>query len=359
VKSLSGVMAVFVAVLIFSAIPSAFANDMNAVIVPETDHGEARYIGFKNITLRYPAGSALANDLNRAVADQPNREIRISQSISGNTTSSDSGVISAITAFNRAMLDKGTPVQVTDIRLTYTAVIRPGETTTLISYKIEAVPKIERFVLGAGSNEGYTSQIVDLEWRGIHVTTPINVDVTNYGNMDINRPISLIHGVYPQLASQIEASSAAEMFEEPILDFRKFDQKMDTWHFLFDPSGSLVETSAFFREESGAKVVSIYSLGESSFREGTFEAEEKRVDVNLSGTNVRINSQIPAPSGQVQISGFSSLDVSQPDAEIASVSVEAPEGAYTATGGFPIQVLLVLGGMMGAIAVFILWKARK
>jgi LPXTG-motif cell wall-anchored protein len=31
----------------------------------------------------------------------------------------------------------------------------------------------------------------------------------------------------------------------------------------------------------------------------------------------------------------------------------------TSTGGFPIQVLLVLGGMMGAIAIFILFKARK
>jgi hypothetical protein len=31
----------------------------------------------------------------------------------------------------------------------------------------------------------------------------------------------------------------------------------------------------------------------------------------------------------------------------------------TATGGFPLQVLLVLGGMMGAVAVFVLVKARK
>jgi hypothetical protein len=257
------------------------------------------------------------------------------------------------------MLDKGTPAQVTELRLTYTAVIKPGETSTLISYKIEVFPKLERFVLGAGSNEGYTSQIVDLEWRGIHVTQPINVDVVGYGVMDINRPISLVDHIYPQLASQIEVSQAAEIFEEPILDFRKFDQKMDSWHFLFDPSGSLAQTSAFFREESGARVVSIYSLGESSFREGTFEAEEKEADITLAETAARINSQVPAPSGQIQIAGFSALDVSQPDAEIASVSVEAPEGAYTATGGFPIQVLLILGGMMGAIAVFILWKARK
>jgi hypothetical protein len=165
--------------------------------------------------------------------------------------------------------------------------------------------------------------------------------------------------LYPELAQQIEGSGAAEIFNDPILDFEKFDQRMDTWHFLFDPSGSLVETSSFFREESGARVVSIYSLGESSFREGTFKAEEKDAEANLMGGTVGVHSQVPAPSGQIQISGFSKVDVSQPEAEVASVSVEAPAGASTATGGFPIQVLLVFGGMMGAIAIFILIKARK
>lgn len=355
-KSLSAVAALVAAVLVLSALPSAFANDMNAIIIPETNKGEAHYIGVKNITLRYPAGSAVASEFN----DQG--ETRVTHTIRGDVNSEDPGVISAITAFNRAMLDIGSPTQVTNLRLTYTAAIKPSETSTLISYKIEVVPVVEKFVLGAGSNEGYTSKIVDLEWRGIHVTEPINVAVPVDGTtseIDINRPMSLMQVVYPEIADQLENSQSAEIFDEPILDFRKFDQKMDSWHFLFDPSGSLVETSAFFREESGAKVTSIYSLGESSFREGTFEAEEKDATATLVGTSVAVHSQVPAPSGQIQISGFSALDVSQPDAEFASVSVEAPEGAYTATGGFPIQVLLILGGMMGAIAIFILWKARK
>lgn len=351
-KSLSAVAAVIAAVLAFSAIPGAFANDMNAIIVPQTDKGELHYIGVKNITLRYEAGSAAANALS-------GEDTRVTHTISGNVSSQDSGVISAITAFNRALLDKGSPAQVSELRLIYTATIKPSETSTLISYKIEAIPTTSKFVLGAGSNEAGASQIVDLEWRGILVNEPIMVNVPSYGEMDINRPMGLMHAVYPEVAEQIEASQAAEIFDEPILDFIKFDQKMDSWHFLFDPSGSLVETSAFFREESGAKVTSIYSLGESSFREGTFEAEEKDATTTIAGTNVAVHSQVPAPSGQIQIAGFSNLDVSQPDAEIASVSPEAPEGFTTATGGFPIQVLLILGGMMGAIAIFILWKARK
>lgn len=351
-KSLSAVATMLAALLAVSAIPSAFANDMNAILVPEANKGEAHFIGVKNISLRYAAGSAIANELG-------NKETRVTHTISGGTNSTDSGVKSAIDAFNRALLDKGSPTQVTDIRLVYTAAIKPSETSALISYKIEAVSTIEGFVLGAGSNEGFSAQLVDLEWRGILVTEPIIVDIPSYGERDINRAIGLMHSVHPELAEQIEASQGAEIFDEPILDFRKFDQRMDSWHFLFDPSGSLVQSSSFFREESGAKVVSIYSLGESSFREGTFEAEEKDASASIGGANVAVHSQVPAPSGQVQIAGFSAVDVSQSDAEFATVSSEAPEGAYTATGGFPIQVLLILGGMMGAIAVFILWKARK
>ncbi|MGI0037718.1 MAG: hypothetical protein ACRD99_05115 [Nitrososphaera sp.] len=359
-KPLSAVATVITAALMFAALPGAFANDMNGQIVPEHNIGEVQYLGFKNLTLRFPAGSAIAD----AFSEVDTKNIRISSAqITGNATSQDSAVVSAITAFNRALLDVKSPTQVSAIKLLYTADIKPNDEGALVSFKVNAVPTIEKFSLGDGNLEGLSSKIVDLEWRGIRVTEPILVDLKHgdreLGATDINRPIGLLEKLYPELAEQLKGSAADEIFTEPILDFRKFDQKLDTWHFLFDPSGSLVETSAFFREESGARVVSVYSLGESSFREGTFRAEEKEADTTAFGVPLSVHSQVPAPSGQIQVSGFSKADVSQPAAEIASVSVEAPAGASTATGGFPIQVLLVFGGMMGAIAIFILFKARK
>ena len=359
-KPLSAVATVITAVLMFAAIPSAFANDMNGQIVPENNIGEVQYLGFKNLTLRFPAGSAITDAFSKV--DSNNIRITSAQ-ISGNITSQDSAVVSAITAFNKALVDVRSPTQVTAIKLIYTADIKPNDNGALISFKINAVPTIENFSLGDGNLEGLSSKIVDLEWRGIVVTEPILVDLKHgdmeLGATDINRAMGLIEKLYPELAADLKGSAAAEILNEPILDFKKFDQNMDTWHFLFDPSGSLVETSSFFREESGARVVSIYSLGESSFREGTFRAEEKDEDATALGVPISVHSQVPAPSGQVQIAGFSKIDVSQPAAEVASVSVEAPAGASTATGGFPIQVLLVFGGMMGAIAIFILFKARK
>ncbi|WP_337861790.1 hypothetical protein [Nitrososphaera sp.] len=353
-KSLSVVAAatVFIALLAFGVVPRAFANDMNAVLVPERNKAEAHFIGVKNIEFRYPSGSALASQFGE-------KDTRIKFTIEGGTDSTDSGVINALAAFNKGFIDAGSPAQATSIKLTYTAVVKPGPASTLVSFKIEAAPTLEKFVLSRGAEQDFSGEIVDAEWRGVLVKEPIVVNAPELGEMEISRPIGLLEKIYPDLAAELDATAAAEILDEPILDFRRFNQSMDTWHFLFDPSGSLVESSAFFREESGAKVVSIYSLGESSFREGTFEAEEKDVEATVRGTKVQIHSQVPAPSGQIQIAGFANTDTTQKDSEFFAVTKEAPEGVSTATGGFPIQVLLVFGGMMGAIAVFILWKSRK
>lgn len=347
-KSLSVVAAtLFAALLALSTVPAAFANDMTGVLIPQTDRAENHYIGVKNITMRYPAGSAIAQQLNGA-------NDRIQFTIEGTANSTDSGVANAISAFNKALLEAQSPATISEMEIRYTATVRGQEESAQMSFKIEAIPVMEGFVISSGA-EG---DAIDLLWRGIHVTEPILVNAPDIGELEINLPINAIDALYPDLAEQLFNSEANEMLTEPVLDFRKFQQSMDTWHFLFDPSGSLVESSSFFREESGARVVSIYSLGESSFREGTFEAEEKDVDASVGGTQVAMHSQVPKPSGQIQIAGFSTIQ-SGAGGGFALVTQEAPEGVNQATGNFPLTVLLVLGGMMGAVAIFVLMKARK
>jgi hypothetical protein len=104
--------------------------------------------------------------------------------------------------------------------------------------------------------------------------------------------------------------------------------------------------------------LSVYSFGESSLREGTHAIQERDATATIDGVNVNVHSTTAPPSGQIQIAGYSDHRESG-GAWYSIVSAEAPEGVQTSTGGFPIQVLLVLGGMMGAIAIFILFKARK
>ncbi|WP_415283067.1 hypothetical protein [Candidatus Nitrososphaera sp. FF02] len=354
-KSLSVVVAtLFAAFLSFGVFPSAFANDMTGILIPQTDRAETHFIGVKNISLRYPAGS----EISQALSGQ---NARVQFTVEGFSNSTDNGISNAIAAFNKALVDAQSPAQVTEMEIRYTTTIRGFEDSALMNFKIEAIPKMDKFVISSGE-EG---DAVDLLWRGIHVTEPIRVNppatescIGDANELEINIPLNVIGACYPELAEQIDNSEAQEIFTAPVLNFERFQQSMDTWHFLFDPSGSLVESSAFFREESGAKVVSIYSLGESSFREGTFEAEEEDVTATIGGAQVEAHSQIPKPSGQIQIAGFSTVQTGA-GGGFAIVTQEAPANVQQATGNFPLMVLLVLGGMMGAIAIFIMFKARK
>ncbi|MPZ08274.1 MAG: hypothetical protein GEU26_17975 [Nitrososphaeraceae archaeon] len=101
----------------------------------------------------------------------------------------------------------------------------------------------------------------------------------------------------------------------------------------------------------GARVVSIYSLGESSFREGTFQEIEREASVTIDGMPVVVSSTTPATYAQITLAGFSNIQRSG-DHEFVVVTQEAPAGTATATGGFPIQVLLVLGGDDGYSGYF-------
>jgi hypothetical protein len=342
--------------LIIVLIPEVvYAADLSAVLVPDRDRAEVSYIGVKTITLQYPAGSALAQELN-------GKNERIQFTLNGTSAQqlqqdgNSSGMGQLINATNKALLEAQSPVQVSETGLVYTGVIRGGPTSTIMSYRVELQPTIEKFVLQRGQG-GQQGHIVDLEWRGIVIQDSVIVNAPEYGRIDINHPIGLLQVLHPTIAQKLENSQAREIFVQPILNFEDFNAPMNTWHVLFDPVGAY-GGSVGLTETEGAQALSVYSLGESSLREGAHAAQEMEATATIDGAQVNVHFTSPPPSGQIQVAGYANAKESG-GTWSATVTSEAPEGVQTSTGGFPIQVLLVLGGMMGAIAVFILFKARK
>ena len=338
----SGVIA---ALLISGFVSQAFAADLQASLIPDRDRSEASYIGVRTITLRYPEGSPIAQELS-------GKTERIQFSV--NATANGETANPVIEAINRALVEAQSPVQVSEAVLSYTAVLRGGETSTILSYKTEIEPTLEGFVLVRG--EGTEGHTIDLEWRGITVEGPVVVTSPENGEIDVNQPVGLLQATFPDIAEQLINSPAREIMEDPILKFEEFDTPMGTWHRLFDPVGTYGVSAGL--DTGGAKALSVYSLGESSIREGAHTVEEEDATATIDGTEVRVHSQNPPPSGQITIAGYSNHQERE-GTEFATVTADAPEGVQTSTGGFPIQVLLIFGGMMGAIAVFILFKARK
>jgi hypothetical protein len=333
-------------VLPVSQILNVHAVQMTSSLVPTTGHGEVDWSAIRFLTIKYPPNSPLAQEFNGK-----------SENVRFTMEANEDGMPQLVQAFNDAMASqKNSPVRITNASLTYTGQLRGTEDELSLSYNVQLRPS---FITGITlSSENQTADVVDLDWRSINVADPI-ILTTPYGDIDVNHPIGLLQANHSTVADQLMNTEASSIMADPLFNFQDIGRPMDTWHFLFDPTGSQAGAAGSgFEEIGGARVVSIYSLGESSFREGTFQETEKQVSATMDGTPITVESTSPPPSAQMLLAGFSKIQKTG-DTEFAVVTQEAPTGTATATGGFPIQVLLVLGGMMGAVAVFVLIKTRK
>jgi hypothetical protein len=346
---------IIVALLISGFVSQAYATDLQAALVPQLNNAEVSFIGVKTVTISYQPGSTLAQELN-------GKSERVQFELNATAGNQDAnGTSELINALNRALGASQSPVHVEQAMITYTAILKGGPDTTLISYRTEIEPKLQQFVIGSDSS----GDIVDLEWRGIVVQGPIVLTPTavtatpsdlRVSEIDINRPIGLLQAIHPTVAEKLANTAASDVLNDPILNFKPFDTPMGIWHRLFDPVGTYGTSVGL--DTGGAKALSVYSLGESSIREGAYKETEKDADVTVDGAGVKVHSSTPPPNGQLTIAGYADHQENE-GSEFAIVTVDAPAGVQTSTGGFPIQVLLILGGMMGAVAIFVLIKARK
>ena len=333
-------------ILIPTAISQSFASQMEVFLLPERDAADPVFTSIRFVTLQYEPGSELAKVLNGT-----------NERITFTLNSTTPGMAELQNTINEAILkEKKSPIQLNNSKLDYTAQIRGDEDRAQISYKIKFAPHITEYVLPSNT----TNKVVDLDWRGVVVQGPLTVTVPKYGEFDINYPIGPVKALYPEVAQKLESvEQSKKIFDTPLLDYEEIGFPMDRWHFLFDPTGSQASAAGSgYAEEGESKVVSVFSLGESSFREGTHAAKESSASTTIDGSKVSIKSSDPPPSAQIQIGGFAQIKKIN-NAEIAVVSPTGPSGTAAATGGFPIQVLLILGGMMGAVAILVLIKARK
>jgi hypothetical protein len=334
-------------ILIPTAISQSFASQMEVFLLPERDAADPIFTSVRFITLLYEPGSELAKVFNGT-----------NERVTFTLNSTTQGMKELQNTMNEAILrEKHSLIQLNNSKLEYTAQIRGDEDRAQISYKIKFAPHITNYVLPSNST---SNKALDLDWRSVVVQGPLTVTVPKYGEFDINYPIGPVKALYPEVAQKLESvEQSKKIFDTPLLDYEEIGFPMDRWHFLFDPTGSQASAAgAGYAEEGESKVVSVFSLGESSFREGTHAAKESSVSTTIDGSKVNIKSSDPPPSAQIQISGFAQIKKIS-NAEIAFVSPTGPSGTTTATGGFPIQVLLILGGMMGAVAILVLIKARK
>jgi len=340
-------MAALIGLLLITNVTPIWAAQLDATIGTKAESATPTFKFLRTIFVEYPEGGELA-DLLRG------KDVVITFEADSTTP----GISDLISMINKNLSqDLDSTVFVTDLSLTYRAHIAGRGDSAAVDYKITMTPTITNYVLREATDT--TAAIVDSHWRGISVNQPVIIISVDSGKVDINTPSWLFEKETPEVYSKIIGTEAKDVLNAPLIDASYIlEQPLSNWHRLFDPTGTLSESNKF-GYQGEAVVITSFTMGESSLREGIQEAREHEVEFTLDKPYI-IRSVESADSANIQMDGFVT-ETTIEGVEYFGSSPEVPEGAATtSTGGFPVYIIYGMAGAGGAVAVMILfWSDRK
>ena len=327
--------------------PVLGSAQLTVTVDPNSDTAIASMKYQRAIFIDYSEGGELASDLR-------GKDVFVSFS----ADSSNAGVKNLLGQLNSYILSKNSQAQITDLKVHYTATMTGREGSMSIDYKIELLPVIEKFVIRSYSPG--SPAILDIDWRGFGTNGPVTISTTEYGNMEINMPISFIQKFEPELAAAIIAGDAGDLATKRLMNADGVkNQPVGNWHFLFDPTGISVDASQHgLSEEIAGNVISSYTMGESNLREG--RQVEQVYEASFTMDKVyTLKTFESADNALISVIGFATREISG-TSEVFGVSPEPPEGyATTSTGEFPAMILYGMAGMAALGGVAMMMMSRR
>jgi len=329
-------------ILLVGTISPALAAQLEIRMNPEADFatGEMKYQ--KTVFIEYNDGGKIADQL---------RGKEFTVSFTADTT--DPGVAKLQDQLNQNIANTGSSTHITDLIVEYTAHLTGRGLSASIDYKVVLKPTINNYVIRPYSEN--SPALVDVSWRGLAVSGPFVANTLQYGDVEINMPISFIKSNLPDTYSVIAGTEAETLLSKSIIDASFIGQQpLSNWHFLFDPTGINVDASTYGLDESiSGFVVSTFTMGESSFREGIQVEREESVQFTAD-MPYAVRTVQSADNANLKVIGFAAVDNLQ-GVEVLGVSPQAPQGyATTSTGGFPVSIIYGMAALagIGAIAIF-------
>lgn len=315
--------------IVVSTSTPVWAAQLDARINPNSDSSPFKMNYQKTVFIEYPNGGALFDNLREK-----------EWTIAGTADSSNPGVQELMNKLNQRILNDGSHAKISDLNVSYDFHLKGRNINTSVDYKVILEGTLTDYVITKDSQR----TLVDLGWRGLTVDGEIVID-----GVEINIPINILRDQEPEIYAVFVGTEAEDVLHRNLIDASFIlQQPLTNWHFLFDPTGINVDAGTFgLGEEISGFVVSSWTMGESSIREGrqverVFEAEV------VADQRYVVRSVQSSDQGNLYTIGFGALDVLD-GVEIAGVTPKPPEGyATTSTGDFPIFIVY---GMAGLAAV--------
>ena len=300
----------------------------------------------RTYTIDYPNGGEIKNLLNGK-----------NTSMTFHLSPSDPIKQSLVKNLNSEIIgDLKSAANISDVDITYYAILYTIDTEAHIDYKITFVPTVSNYVLRKAT--GDSAAILDTQWRGLTIQNPVLVNITNYGQFDINSPIDFIKKQFPDLYSKIQGSNAENLFEIPLMSSNDLmSDPISKWQHLFDPAYTLIETNALGYR--GQKItISTYATGESNISEGLMLPTVKNSDLKAD-MDYPVSYTERASSASMQIDGYVAVtDIN--GIEYFGSSPQAPQGSViNSTGNYSAQVIYSMTAFAVVIAIGIFWWSNR
>jgi hypothetical protein len=309
-----------------------WAAQLDARINPNSETSPFKVNYQKTVFIEYPNGGNLFDELKGK-----------EWTLSGTADSSNPDVQALMEDLNRGIANDGSQAQIKDLNVTYDYHLKARNINTSIDYRVILEGTLGDYVI---TDDGQRT-LIDLGWRALSTDKEVYID-----GIEINIPINILRDQEPEAYTFFAGTEAEEVLGKHLInaDFI-LEQPLTNWHFLFDPTGINVDASTFgLDEEIAGFVVSTWTMGESSIREGrqverVFEAEVMADELYV------VRSVQSSDTANLSTIGFGALDQLD-EIEIAGVTPTPPEDyATTATGDFPVLIVYGLAGIAAVAGI--------
>ena len=315
----------------------AWGAQLDTRINPNNAESPFKMSYLKTIFIEYPDGGVLFDALSTS-----------QWIVSGTADSTNPGVQELMSNLNNGIQSDGSQARISDLNVIYEFQLTGRNIQTSIDYRVVLEGTITDYIITEDSQK----QLVDLGWRGLTTTSPIQIN-----GIEINIPLGVLETEEPILYNTFVGTEAESVLNRELInaDFI-LEQPLTNWHFLFDPTGINADANTFGLDASIAGfVVSSWTMGESSIREGrqverVYESEVMADELYI------IRSVQSTDTANLSSIGFGALDLLD-GVEIIGVTPTPPaDYMTTSTGGFPIMIIYGMAGLaaVGGIGFFII-----
>lgn len=337
---------ILAAIILAGFVVPANAVELNAVLGTTSPSAQPSFQFVRSYVIDYPNGGNLENLLN-------GKNVTMTYHVDP----SDSMKKVIISNLNQEISQSlNSAANITNVDITYEAMLYSSGTETHVDYKITFIPTVANYVLRKATSD--SAAILDVQWMGLSIKDLMIVNIKNYGQFDLNSPISFIKMQSPDLYNKIQGTAAENLFDDPLMASNDLlTDPISSWQHLFDPAYTLVDTNILGYK--GQKIViSTYSTGESNISEGRMLPTVKDADLKLD-VDYPVSYTERASLASIQIDGYVAV-TNINGVEYFGSSPQAPQGSgISSTGDYPVQVIYSMAGFGVVIAIGVFWWSNR